>query len=46
MIKVCHVNVTSIKKNRDELLAKFNDCDILSINETNLKPDNRFYLRG
>jgi exonuclease III len=46
MIKVCHVNVTSIKKHRDELLAKFNDCDILSLNETNLRPDNHFYLRG
>jgi Endonuclease-reverse transcriptase len=40
------VNVTSIKKHRDELLAKFNDFDILSINETNLRPDNNFYLRG
>jgi exonuclease III len=46
MIKVCHVNITSIKKHRDELLAKFNDCDILSLNETNLRPDNHFYLRS
>ncbi|CAF4249483.1 unnamed protein product [Rotaria sp. Silwood2] len=41
-----HCNVTSIKKHKDELLARFNKFDILSINETNLKPQQLFSLPG
>ncbi|CAF3235559.1 unnamed protein product [Rotaria sp. Silwood2] len=39
-----HCNVTSIKKHKDEIMAKFSDCDIISINETNLKPQQLFSL--
>lgn len=46
MLKAMHCNVTSIKKHKDELMAKFNDCDILSINETNLKPQQLLSLPG
>ncbi|CAM2701211.1 unnamed protein product [Rotaria socialis] len=41
-----HCNVTSIKKHKEEICARFNKFDILSINETNLKPDNLFSLPG
>ncbi|CAF2981077.1 unnamed protein product [Rotaria sp. Silwood2] len=41
-----HCNVTSIKKHKDEIMAKFSDCDIISINETNLKPQQLFSLPG
>ena len=46
MLKVCHINVTSIKKHQDELYARFYDYDILSINETNLKPQQHLGLSG
>ncbi len=41
-----HCNVTSIKKHKDELQARFNEYDILSINETNLKPQQTFSYTG
>jgi hypothetical protein len=40
MIKFCHLDITWIKKHKDKLLVKFNDCDMFSTNETNLKPEN------
>lgn len=46
MLKICHVNITSLKKHKDELLARFSDCDIISINETNLVKDSSFFLKG
>lgn len=46
MFKVCHINVTSIKKHQDELYARFHDYDILSINETNLKPEHHLRFAG
>ena len=46
MIRVCHVNVTSITKHRDELLARFSQYDIISVNETNLKSERQFSLKG
>jgi hypothetical protein len=41
-----HCNVTSIKKHKDEICARFNNFDILSINETNLKTQHHFSLPG
>lgn len=46
MIRLCHVNITSIKKHKDELLARFSDYDVISINETNLEKDVKFSLKG
>jgi hypothetical protein len=46
MLKVCHINITSIKKHQGELYARFYDYDILSINETNLKPQQHLDLPG
>ncbi|CAF0992964.1 unnamed protein product [Adineta steineri] len=41
-----HCNITSIKKHKEELLARFSIFDIISINETNLKPEQLFSLPG
>jgi exonuclease III len=41
-----HCNVTSIKKQKEEIYARFNNYDILSINETNLKPQHNLSLPG
>ena len=46
MIKLCHINITSINKHKDELLARYSYCDIISINETNLRIDNPLEIRG
>lgn len=46
MIRLCHINITSIRKYKDELLARFSDQDIISVNETNLEKDTPFYLKG
>lgn len=46
MISICHININSIKKHKDELLAKFANYDILSVNETNLKCEQSFALSG
>lgn len=46
MIKLCHLNITSINKHKDELLARFSHCDIISINETNLRVDDPLDIRG
>lgn len=46
MIKLCHINITTIKKHQDELLARFSYCDIISMNETNLRLDNSLDIRG
>jgi exonuclease III len=43
-MKIMHCNVTSIKKHKEELCARFNKFDTLSINETNLKPQHHFSL--
>ena len=45
-ISVCHVNITSIVKHKYELLAKFFTYDIISVNETNLKREQKFALKG
>ena len=45
-INVCHINITSIRKHKDELLARFSDYNIISINETNLEKDSRLSLTG
>ena len=45
-INVCHVNITSIVKHKYELLAKYSTYDIISVNETNLKRDQKFVLKG
>jgi exonuclease III len=46
MLRLCHINITSIKKYKDELLARFSNQDIISVNETNLEKDTPFYLKG
>ena len=46
MINVCHINITSITKHREELLARFSKYDIISVNETNLKSERPFSLTG
>ncbi len=46
MISLCHININSIKKHRDELLARFAKYDIISVNETNLKSEHKFSLAG
>ena len=46
MIRVCHINATSIIKHRDELLARFSLFDVISVNETNLKSERQFSLKG
>jgi hypothetical protein len=47
-INICHVNITSIRKHKDELLSRFSHYDIISINESNLENDrpftNRYFL--
>jgi hypothetical protein len=46
MIKVCHININTIIKHKDELLARFSIYDIISVNETNLKNERPFCLLG
>ena len=46
MISVCHINVNSIIKHKDELLARFSKYDIIAVNETNLKSERPFTLQG
>lgn len=46
MLKIMHCNVTSIKKHKDEIIARFDGYDILSVNETNLKNQQLFSLPG
>lgn len=46
MISICHVNINSIIKHKDELLARFSKYDIISVNETNLKSERSFSLMG
>ena len=46
MIKFCHINITTFNKHKDELLARFSHCDIISINETNLRVDDPLDIRG
>ncbi|CAF1130161.1 unnamed protein product [Adineta ricciae] len=46
MIRVCHINVTSVTKHRDELLARFSQYDVISVNESNLKSERQFALKG
>src|ERR1700722_9312166 len=43
-MKLLHINVTSAKKHRDELFARFKDYDIWSINESNLNSRQQYYL--
>lgn len=45
-ISVCHINITSIVKHKDELLAKYSAYDIISVNETNLRRERPFSLKG
>jgi len=46
MIKICHININTITKHKDELLARFSNYDIISVNETNLKRERPFSLMG
>ena len=46
MISVCHININSITKHKNELLARFSKYDIISVNETNLKSERPFSLMG
>jgi len=46
VISVCHVNINSITKHKDELLARFSKYDIISVDETNLKRERSFSLNG
>lgn len=46
MLRLCHINITSIRKYKDELLARFSNQDIISVNETNLEMNTPFYLKG
>src|SRR5271163_505927 len=46
MINICHINITSIRKHKDELLSRFSHYDIISINESNLEKDRPFFLKG
>jgi exonuclease III len=46
MISLCHININSITKHKDELLARFSNYDIISVNETNLKSERSFSLLG
>ena len=46
MIKLCHINITSIKRHKDELLARFPHCDIISVNETNLRANGSLHMQG
>jgi len=46
MINVCHININSITKHKNELLARFSKYDIISVNETNLKSERQFSLMG
>ena len=45
MLKIMHINVISIKRHMDEILAIFNKYDLWSINETKLKPHQLFSLQ-
>ncbi len=45
-ISVCHINIHSITKHKDELLARFSKYDVISVNETNLKRERPFALKG
>lgn len=44
MISFCHININSIIKHKDELLARFSKNDVISVNETNLASDKHFVL--
>ncbi|CAF4691488.1 unnamed protein product, partial [Rotaria socialis] len=46
MISICHVNINSITKHKVELLARFSNYDVISVNETNLKSERPFSLLG
>jgi exonuclease III len=46
MIRICHININSITKHKNELLARFSKFDIISVNETNLKSERPFSLIG
>ena len=46
MISLCHININSITRHKDELLARFSKYDIISVNETNLKSERSFSLVG
>ena len=45
-ISVCHINIHSIIKHKDELLARFSKYDVISVNETNLRRESLFSLKG
>jgi len=45
-ISICYININSITKHKDELLARFSKYDIISVNETNLKSERPFSLMG
>ena len=46
MISLCHININSITKHKDELLARFSNYDVISVNETNLRSERQFSLYG
>jgi hypothetical protein len=43
-MKICHLNITSARLHRDELLARYSDYDLISLNETNVHPTQKFNL--
>ena len=45
-IRVCHVNITSILLHKHELVMKYFECDIISINETYLSNNKHCDLPG
>lgn len=46
MISLCHININSVIKHKNELEARFSKYDIISVNETNLKRKRKFSLMG
>ena len=46
MISLCHININSVIKHKNELEARFSKYDIISVNETNLKSKRKFSLMG
>ena len=46
MISLCHININSIIKHKDELLARFSSYDVISVNETNLNSERSITMMG
>ncbi len=44
MFSLCHIDINSFTKYKDELVARFSKYGIISVNETNLKSERSFFL--